>query len=470
MKALLLQPHDGRIDTSALLDTTIFSYSLLYLASPLIEEGHEVAVDLATVENVKSLVSRHSPDVVGVTFTTPKYPAARAVIREIREHAPDVKVVVGGHHATFLSEETLRETGADYVVRGEGEIALPALLRSLSSGIQYPKLDGVSYIKDGVFVDSPITRVKDLDSLPTPAWELIPKKYRARKQRILASRGCPFKCDFCSVSAFHGGSWRTRSVGNILDEVEVILDNGYSMIEFIDDNFTLDYTRVAGFCKGVEERGLDFRWGVQARVDDIHRNPDLIPLLSEHGCYRVSVGVESGVQDVLDSYGKEITVEQAKNVISLMKDSSMLGYWYFILGSGGAYDTPEVIEKSINFMGECDFDVAQVSMLTPFPGTRLYDRLKNEGRLLTGDWSLYDGSHCVYTPSGMTAAQMEKYFMEAYRNLYVNKGVMELARKMRKAFKTGFMEHKALMNVAGLLARAYILGEDWTAIYGRKSY
>jgi len=200
----------------------------------------------------------------------------------------------------------------------------------------------------------------------------------------------------------------------------------------------------------------------------MEKNPIMIGLLSDCGCYRISLGAESGVQDVLDSYGKRITVEQAGKVSDWMRESEILGYWYFILGSGGAYDTPEVLDKSLAFMEGFNFDVAQVAILTPFPGTRLYSRLKGEGRLITGDWSLYDGSHCVYQPSGLTPEQMEGYFLEAYKRLYVKKGVIELCRKMRKAYSTGFMGPEALLNVAGLLGRAYLLGEGWDGIYERK--
>lgn len=397
---------------------------ILCIAAAARDAGHDVVVELGNEENILNLVKTHSPDMVGITCLTVSYPIARTMITMIKEYNPDILASIGGHHATFMTTKIFSECAVDYILRGEGEIRFPLLLNCIESGNKYPLIEGVAFRKNNkIFNETSFTLLENIDSLPKITSDLVPKGIKNFTPQIPSSRGCPFRCSFCSISAFYQGRWRIRNLENILDEIEMYASEGYHKFKFNDDNLTVDTERVKKICENLKERGLDsLKWGCLSRVDSICRDPAMVDKMVDAGCSTMQLGVESGVQEIINTYKKNITLEQVQKAVKIMNDSSIFHTWFSIIGSGNEYDQPKYIEKNINFLDKIEFDLLQITILTPFPGTELYCNLNTQNRLLHKDWKKYDCTHCVYQPLYVTPQQIEEYFVEAYKIIYRSRG------------------------------------------------
>jgi len=368
---------------------------------------------------------------------------------------------MGGHHVTFTVEETLHEPSVDYVIRGEGEEAFPALLKNIMKKKPHEIIDGVCFIKGNrVYNKNSIALVKDINKLPFPDRSAV-KNYNFPGIYILSSRGCPFKCTFCSASNLYGGVWRKRSVESVLDELEGIggIKNDEVTVQFGDETMTVDTRWAKELCRGIIRRGLKFKWYSNSRVDSINRDFDMLNLMKESGCQGLSLGIESGVQEIIDSYNKGITLEQATRAAERLRELSMYQQWYLMVGSGNQYDEPGYIKRSVEFMKGFPFDLVQISILTPFPGTRLFYQLEKEGRLLHKNWDYYDGLHCVYRPYGMTAEQMEEELTVAYREIYLRSGLKNFLRRIYR-FKHSMANSRSFLTFINISIRVGIFKQD----------
>jgi radical SAM superfamily enzyme YgiQ (UPF0313 family) len=181
--------------------------------------------------------------------------------------------------------------------------------------------------------------------------------------------------------------------------------------------------------------------------------------MKEAGCKGVSLGIESGVQEIIDSYNKGITLEQALRAAEKLRDFSMYQQWYLMVGSGNKYDEPVYLEKSIEFMKDFPFDLVQISILTPFPGTKLYNQLEKEGRLLHKNWDYYDGLHCVYRPLGMTAEKLEEELNRAYREIYLHSGLKNLLQRIYR-FKHAVANSRSFLTFINLIIKVGLFKQD----------
>jgi anaerobic magnesium-protoporphyrin IX monomethyl ester cyclase len=434
---------------------------LLYLSSSLKENGFEVQVALTDWKEVNEILADFQPDVVGMSCVTATYNTAIKTLKAVKAFDESILTAMGGHHVTFTVEETLGEPCVDYVIRGEGEEVFPALLKSILNGKPHPLLDGVCFKKgNGVCNEDSLAVVKDISKLPFPDRNAV-AKYDPPNIYVLSSRGCPFKCTFCSASNMYGGAWRKRSVEDVLDELEVIsgIRDGEVVVQFGDETLTADTRWTKRLCRGIIERELRFKWYSNSRVDSIMGDPEMLQLMKESGCQGVSLGIESGVQEIIDSFQKGITFEQAVSAAQMLRDSSVFQQWYLMIGSGNGYDTREYIRKSVKFMKVIPYDLVQISILTPFPGTVLYDQLVREGRLLHKNWDLYDGLHCVYEPSGMTVEELEKELTEAYRQIYFHSGFINFIRRIYR-FRNAIANSRSFLTFLELIIRVGIFKQD----------
>jgi anaerobic magnesium-protoporphyrin IX monomethyl ester cyclase len=157
-------------------------------------------------------------------------------------------------------------------------------------------------------------------------------------------------------------------------------------------------------------------------VDSIVKDPKLFARMAQAGCSLVSIGIESGIPEVLKRMHKKIDVPQIKQAITTLNRLSISHNWYMILGSGDEFDQPKYIEQNIRFFGSLPFGYVLISILTPFPGTEVFAKLKAENRILHYNWEDYDITHCVYQPLGMSAKELESYLPKAYMRIYLKKG------------------------------------------------
>ncbi len=401
-------------------DSCIPPLGLLYIASVLEKNGHEVHLVDAGLgsekpEKVASRALALDPEIVGITSMTPTYPAAAAVAGKIR--AEGVFTVMGGPHVTFRPEEALEV--CDAVVMGEGELSFSKLAEAVSSGTPLSRVPGISFKKGRKIVTTEPSRIRNLDDLPMPAYHLLDfeayqKKYPPSAVRktpwisYSSSRGCPFGCFYCSVTEFWGRVWRGHSAGRVAADLRRLTET-YSLesVFFVDDNFTFRRERIMNLCSEIKDLGIE--WCCSCRVDQV--DGELLKKMSEAGCWRIGFGIEAGTQEVIDWYGKRITIEKAKEAVRLCRENGISPFCFFIIGA--PVETEEMMERTIEAAKEIDPDIIGVSFLTPFPGSKLYDYAEENGLLLTRDWKKYDETE----PTIKTPVPWER-IVEMNRRMY----------------------------------------------------
>ena len=422
MNILLVSPSSVIGGLESLRKGNQILQGILFVAAAARDAGHLAKVVIADKNCIDKYIRRYQPEVIGVSCVTSTYPVARDLLIYLKKNHPKLKTIIGGHHATFMYKEVLAETEVDYVCRGEGEEVFPALLAELSQGNAEPKIAGIVYQREGMFFnDEKIAIMEDIEHLPKISKDLVAPEFDF-SPKIVSSRGCPFFCSFCSISAFYGGSYRKRSVEVVIADIKEYISWGYDNFWFHDDNLTVDAVWLKQFCEAVEREKLKFTYSAMSRVDTICRNPELFAYMARTGCNLVSIGIESGIPEVLERMHKKIDVAQIKQAIKIMNSVGVMHSWYMILGSGDEFDTPEYLQKNIRFFSSLPLGYILISILTPFPGTELFNKLKAENRIRHYNWEDYDIIHCVYEPFGITWQAMEKMLPKAYLKVYLSKG------------------------------------------------
>jgi len=455
MRILLLQPQVFSPGLTFLTsDPRRVSMGLLYIAAVLDRAGHEVSVELATRGNIRRLVQKASPEVVGFSAMTPNYPYTKELIKVVREESPKTRIVLGGYHATLRTEEVLKETETDFIIRGEGENAMLQFVSAMEGREKLSDVMNLSYRNGKEIVHNATGGLVDVNALPFPAREKVDIPFAI----IIESRGCPFACTFCCIRSFYGRTWRPRKVENFIAELAYMKEKlGYKRIYIQSDNFLVNPRRVEALCKAIIEYGLDdVSYDSAGRIDVMAKNPRLLNLMVEAGWKSMNFGLESGVQEILDrSYNKRLTLEQARKVIKKLQDTNIHVGWTFIIGSGDEYDTEAYIQKSVNFLLSIPYDGVGLTILTPFPGTALFHKLQRENRILTYDWKLYDTMHCVYKPKYLSPEKMEELYAKALWKVYKNGGPVGIIGRALKALRTDYLSPKDILGLLQLSLRVY---------------
>jgi len=399
---------------------------LAYLASILRKE-HEVKIIDSIIlgyglEDLRRELRSFYPDIIGITSVTPSIPQAYAVAKIAKKVIEDCTVVMGGPHVTFLPKQTLEECKhVDIVVRGEGEKTVEKLMRAIENGESLKTVRGIAFRSGNQIVENePMPFIKNIDEIPFPSRDLLPMdKYQfngVRYTTMLTSRGCPFGCSFCSSSRLFGGYWRGRSPENVLEEMRVIYeDYKIKNIELMDDTFTLNQKRAEKICDGIIKREWDIAWSASSRVDTITKK--LAEKMKKAGCWVIYLGIESGSQKILDSIGKRITIRQVKKAVKIVKDAGIQVLGSFIIGF--PEDTVKTIRQTIEFAKSLNLDYAQFSILTPYPGTPIFDFAAKNDLLLTNDWGKYTVIDPVMRIKGVTARQLKSLLQKAYISFYL---------------------------------------------------
>jgi len=410
---------------------------LAMIAAVLEKNGYHIKVldapALKLTENsILRGIVKEKPDIIGITAMTPTMNSAINMARQIKEMNNDVIIVLGGAHVTLFPEETLqRVPEVDIVVRGEGEQTMFELVKTLENGDSInSQVLGVTYREKKCIRSSPARPFNsDLDSLPFPAFHLLPMtRYRLHPPHgrrmpsipIITSRGCPYRCIYCSKSVF-GGKYRANSPTYVVDEIEHLMEKfNVREIAFYDDVFTLDKKRVFAICEELGRRRIEIPWTCETRVNLV--NKDLVEKMKKAGCYMIAYGVESGTQEILNNLKKDITLEQATRAFELTHKIGIQTIAYFMIGSPG--ETPKKIEETIKFAKKLDSDFVQFSITTPFPGTELFNLAIKEG-IVSKDWDdyIYAGLRSIDYPAFETNTlnneDLKRWDIQAYRSFYL---------------------------------------------------
>ncbi len=417
MKILLAYPF--REDTYRKVGFVLPPMGIAYIAAVLRDRGHTVKIADFNVSDEKVDFSQF--DVVGISADTSRYKSSLRLAKEAKDSG--CRIVMGGPHVSYMDEEVLNTGLCDYVVRSEGEETMSELLDCIQGG-DVSSVKGLSYrTGNTLHRTAPRGFIQDLDSL-VPARDLLDMKaYRhlemARRKMtsVLTSRGCPFGCSFCCSTEFSGRKWRTRSPEKIVDEIEDIVTNhGFNGIAFLDDNFTLDAKRVITICDEIMRRGLDIYWWCFSRADTLLKNEEMVRKMAEAGAKYIFIGFESRHQRTLDSYNKKTTGSMARDVSSLLRKYKISVHGSFIIGN--VDETKEMVFDTVRYAREINPEAVQFSILTPYPGTKLYEETRD--RILTYDWDLYDCLHSVVRTDHLSQQELEAMLRKAYMSFYLS--------------------------------------------------
>lgn len=344
--------------------------------------------------------------------------ATRAYAIAKKFHEQKIPVVIGGSHVTFLSEEGLKY--ADFVIRGEGEEAIVELIECLNrnSGETLYAIKGLSFhaSADKIVHNSPRPLIKDLDSAPIPDFSLV-ANWEGKKNIIpvVTSRGCTFKCKFCSVIPMFGGKMRFKSVERVIEELKAALKYNPRHILFGDDNFTANKKRTKDICQAIIDNKLKIKWSAQVRTDVID-DLDLVDLMRKAGCISVFIGFESINPKTLEAYEKRQDLDKIRRCIAVLKEAFIKIHGMFVINPD--MDDVQTIQDTVKFTKEMDLDSVQFLALTPFPGTPIFEEMERENRLLHRDWSRYDTHHIVFDPKKMKVEDLQIGLLKGMRSFY----------------------------------------------------
>lgn len=467
MRILLISPRARTGGLESLRSGNQLLQGLLYVAAAVKRAGHKVIVVVGDASDIDLHIAKYDPEIVGVSCVTSTYPIVRDLLIRVKQKYPHLPTIIGGHHATFMYQEVMEQTGVSYVCRGEGEEVFVQLLESLQRDEPYPLIEGIVFVKDGSYYnDKEIAILDNLDDLPRITFDLV-EAGSSFSPKIVSSRGCPYHCSFCSISAFYSGRYRQRRVEDVIDDIKSYVSSGYDTFWFHDDNLTVDGEWVRNFCTQLQEQGIKISWNCMSRVDTICRDPELMALMVQSGCKLLSIGIESGIPEVLEKMHKKIDHAQINKAISILNKLKISHNWYMILGSADEFDTAKYIEKNIRFFQSHRFGYVLISILTPFPGTELYKQIVSEGRLLHRNYELYDVTHCVYQPLGMSPKELEAYLPKAYLRVYLSKG-WRLIPLFISSFRSKAIRPAMIINAIKTLFKTYLLRQSFQEALSKK--
>jgi len=402
------------------------------IAAYLRDRGHAVKVvdgEGLSYEEVMRDLRGFSPDWVGISSTTVAFHRAVEIAKEIKKTG--VPIVLGGPHVTSNPQHAMSFPCFDYGVRGEGELPAERLL----GGENPSTIEGISW-RDGdlVVVNKPSKRIQDLDTLPLPAYDLIPNidkytptpfNYKATPVvTVNTSRGCPYECTFCDNNTF-GRVYRELSaerVVTLLRHLKALYD--FKEVAFVDDTFMINKKRLHEIFERLE---FSFKWTCMSRVNVV--DDETIRFSKKHGLWRVAFGLESGDDGVLKAIKKGITTAHMRNALSICNKAGVKTTGFFMVGH--PTETLCTIEKTKKLALELPLDDIVVTINTPIPGSPQYATIENYGTLNKDDWSKFNYWRPVFVPNGLTKDILVKKHREIYRGFYLRpKAILKHALDM----------------------------------------
>lgn len=395
-----------------------------YLSAYLKSRGYQVKIidglNLG-LSNQEIVQQCQEADLVGISIISDYYLEAKDLCRGLKQI--NKKVVLGGPHPSALPQESLVQTGADYVIIGEGEETLLELVRTLENNQEVSRIPGVFVLNQKEFLKREF--IQDLDSLPFLDWvSLDPRKYQKAPHGALiknfpvapiaSTRGCPYFCKFCAASAIWERKIRFRSASNVVDEIEYLVKNfQVREIHFEDDNLTLKREHIEEICNLILSKGLKISWATPNGIRADRVDFKLLELMKKSGCYYIAFGIESGNQYILDNILKSEKLADIERAVRWAKKLGLLTQGFFIFGLPG--ETNQSIKETINFAKKIPLDRAQFLLLDLLPGSALWQEHREEAGI---DYSKRSYQEVAWVPPTISRQALEGSQARAFRSFF----------------------------------------------------
>jgi len=431
----------------------------LYAATHAREDGIDVLFIDASMEPERydELLNRRLEDVFAVVVmsSTQSFRQDVAALQTIKSLKPDARTILFGSHPTFMPEYCLREDAVDFVVLREAEETIRCLLRALIAGDPVESLTGIGYrTADGEIRVNPARPLMDLDNLPIPDRRLLPPDVnyfnpvvkRLPYATMQTSRGCPGRCIYCTSPSFYGNKYRFRSVPKVIEELKEIEALGYREVFFRDETFTVGKGRVREICETMLSEGLDLKWIANGRVDMV--DEETMRLMKRAGCHMLKFGVETGDDEMLKVYRKGATCDQAREAFRAARSAGLSTHAHIIFGGPG--ETPQSIERTMEFVKSIRPTLASFGILTPYPGTHLFDIVAaKRPEIRDGSDSNMENLHVegFYSDAicQMTGQALSQAVVRAYRQFYLRPMYL-----LGRLFSNRSLEELMIQVIAGL--------------------
>jgi radical SAM superfamily enzyme YgiQ (UPF0313 family) len=419
-----------------------------YIASVLQKNNYHVKIadmfDYSWKE-VSRKIKKEDADIVGISCFTWTRIKTFNIAKIAKQYNPNVKIIMGGSHATFLPHHIFQLSPTDVVVLGEGEITALEVIKALDKGKELSKVKGIVFKRKRKLIRTGLRPfIKNLDILPFPSYNNFELK-RYNRGSIITSRGCPFSCQFCSASLFWGRCWRSRSTNNVVDEIEYLNQElGIQHLYMFDDSFTVNRKRVIEICKEILKRKIDIVWYIATRVDLVDK--EMLGWCKKAGCREVDYGIESGSPLILKTINKGFTVPQIRKAFKISHEVGLETCACLMVGNPN--ESRKTIDETIKLVKEIKPTSFQVAPTTLHPATPLYNLAKSKG-IISDDYWLTDKPVPFYTAE-LSLAQL--YFLKhiihssilkerstpEYLNYILKNGTRSLFNKPNDLFSLGY--------------------------------
>lgn len=366
---------------------------MLYLASVLESERIDVSFwDLSffkkTIESFWNFIEQDKPRVVGIHVSTLNLPLVKNIIVRIKSISPQTIVVIGGPHVHYEPGAVVY-LHADYGVVSDGEFAFTELVKALFNKDSIGDIPNVVCRVNNTVSSPRIVPIRDLDSIPFPSRRLWPFRifspfFSGKIATMTTSRGCPFHCAFCATP--QRGSYRTRSVGNIIEELDFLAVEGVDHVDFIDDTSTFDRGRMETLCAQMFKKRMQIKWTCMSRIDTVDKA--LLQLMKKAGCTHIKYGIESGSERVRTVLmNKNITNQQIEDTLKYTRDAGLVSVGFFVLGMQG--ESFEEAEETLSFARNKSIDYVEFRPAGLLPGSDLFYQAKKEAKVPAGIWESF---------------------------------------------------------------------------------
>lgn len=435
MKKILFVEPRGAYSNVFAKTMTIPLLGPVYLGTIAKNAGYEVSIINENIIGRDIRPQELNADILCMTCLTTNVNRGIKIAKLFKSLNPNGRTIIGGIHASMQPHYVAPHF--DQVVVGEGEeVLLDLLSGKINDKIVYTRMP------------------RDLDKFPSPDFSLIKDSEKIRVTPIMGSRGCPYNCNFCSVTEMFGRGYRVQSPERVVDD---LLKVKKGTVFFSDDHFAANMKRTNRILDMIIDSGNSTRWSAQVRTE-VTKDEKFVAKMREANCKTVCIGFESVNPDSLEDLNKNQTVQDIERSIKVFHDHGINIHGMFMFGTDS--DTMDVFRTTSNFCQDNEVDFAQFAILTPLPGTGTYFQLEKEGRLLHRNWDYYDGLHTVFKPKHMTASELQQGMLDCFGEFYsytnaINNAITALVDSSIASVKTLYTKahfpslYPTIMKVAG---------------------